>query len=206
MTKRKFCFLAFCALVPALIMSSVASATLLTNGSYETATSDGQDPPHMVPDGWGVYTDDWANIDHQQVVDAGFAQDGLAYWMLEDTSSGSPIIGLQDIGVVADVSYTFSVYVRTNSGPSASAEIGFDYFSADQSAWWGQDVITVSVVGNTWTQYTHTATKWAGSYMKVKVAIENDLLYVDNAVLVPEPSTIALLGLGSLVLCRKRRH
>jgi hypothetical protein len=204
MTKRKFCFLAFCVLVPVLILSSAASATLLLNGSFETATDDGYG--HMVPDNWGVYTDDWDNIDHQQVVDAGFAQDGSAYWMLEDTSTGSPIIGLQDLGVVADVSYTFSVYVRTNSGPSATAEIGFDYFSADQSVWWGQDVITVTVVGNQWTQYTHTATKWAGSYMKVKVAIENDLLYVDNAVLVPEPSTVALLGLGSLVLLRRRRH
>lgn len=204
MTKRKFCFLAFCALVPVLILSSVASATLLLNGSFETAADDGYG--HMVPHNWGVYTDDWENINHQQVVDAGFAQDGSAYWMLEDTSAGSPIIGLQDLGTVADVSYTFTVWLRTNSGPSATAEIGFDYFSADQSAWWGQDVITVTAVGNIWTQYTHTATKWAGSYMKVKVAIENDLLYVDNAVLVPEPSTVAILGLGGLVLLRRRRH
>ena len=200
--QKKFCLLISLVLISMLILPRASQGTLLTNGSFETATADGLG--HLVPDNWGVYTDDWDNIDHQQIVDVGVAQDGSAYWMLEDTSPDTPLIGLQDLGPAADVSYTFSVWLRVDKNPAASVGIGFDYFSADQSAWWGEETTTVTVT-NTWQQFTYTADKWTGSYMKVKIVTTDDLIWVDNAVLIPEPATVALLGLGGLFMLRRKR-
>jgi len=186
-----------------LAITGVTSAEILTNPGFEAYSDDGWGS--LVPDGWGVYTDDWGTVSHGAVDGSGNQYEGTVYWSLSDSSAGTPLIGLQDIGAVADTSYTFSVWLK-DPGDNQVAKIGFDYFAADWSAWWGEDVIDVSAaLTGEWQLFTHTVDKWAGSAMKVKIVTENGGLWADSASLVPEPMTIGLLGLGALFLRRRRK-
>ena len=206
MTYRKLCFLVFCALAPGLILSSAASATLLTNGSFETATDDGYG--HMVPDGWGVYVTnlEWENVDHQQTID-GTAQDGLAYWMLDDHSTGTGVLlGIQDVGTLADITYTFDIWLRDPVADGGTAQIGYEFWDATNTTWWGVDFSAPFTLTTDWQKFSHTVTKWADSYMKVQIKVDNNVIHADNATLIPEPTTMVLLGLGSLMMLRRRRH
>jgi len=81
----------------------------------------------MVPDGWGLYVTgglDWGNVAHSQVIDV-TAQDGAAYWMLDDHTAAEALLGIQDVGAVADVAYTFDIWLRDPDG-TGTAQIGYE--------------------------------------------------------------------------------
>lgn len=205
MTRIKFCFLMSLVLVLSLMMPATAqAANALSNPSFETATDDGYG--HMVPDGWGVYVTggvDWGNVDHNQVID-GTAQDGLAYWMLDDHTELEVLLGIQDLGTLPDVTYTFDIWLRDPDG--GTAEIGWEFWDAAQTTWWGQVWSGALTLDGTWRNFSITTDKWAGSYFKAMIKVDNNIIHADNASVIPEPTTMALLGLGSLMLLRKHRR
>jgi len=42
--------------------------------------------------------------------------------------------------------------------------------------------------------------------MKVQIRVDNNVIHADNASVIPEPTTMVLLGFGSLMMLRRRRH
>ena len=205
MTYRKFCFLTSIVLVLGLMMPATVRANLLTNGSFETATDDGYG--NMVPDGWGLYVTgglDWGNVAHSQVIDV-TAQDGAAYWMLDDHTAAEALLGIQDVGAVADVAYTFDIWLRDPDG-TGTAQIGYEFWDATNTTWWGVDFSAPLTLTTEWQNFSHTVTKWADSYMKVQIRVDNNVIHADNASVIPEPTTMVLLGFGSLMMLRRRRH
>ncbi len=168
MTKRKFCFLAFCALVPALIMSSVASATLSLNVG---ATS--------------------VNINDVVLITISSDATGVTTWgvYLDPVSEYPTNARMQNATILAAAGGTGGVTAGGN--PDA----GHDYKSGGGGRAVG-DWSTVEFVGLAAGTYTIDLYEPAGG---------GQLATADITV-VPEPTTVALLGLGSLVLLRKRRH
>jgi len=206
---RKLCFLTSIVLV-LVMMPATAQADLLDNPGFE----DGVETP------WYNYTESGGST----AVQSGNANSGDWWW--EITSGTAFISGLQDIGVPPEP-VTLSAYLR-NSGESAvDIELGFDYSPDPMAApwWYGQSVRGITVpADNTWALYSFTEfdTEAPGyitdpaltsrpmeSYiMKVKIALitPSSAIGVDDASAVPEPATIALLGLGTLMALRRRRH
>lgn len=171
MTKRKFCLLAFCVLVPVLLLSSVASATMswdLVNQTVNisvpvviTVSSDvGEETT------WGIY--------------------------LDPTSEYPSNAQMQNATILAAAGNQASVS-GADPGP------GHDYTSqqAGPSVPGPGDYSTVEFVGLAVGTYTIDLTDGGSGGTQLATA---------DIEVVPEPSTVALLGLGSLVLLRKRRH
>jgi hypothetical protein len=172
MMKRKFCFLAFCACVPVLLLSSVASAALSWDLGAPTVdigvpvlitvSSDvGEETT------WGIY--------------------------LDPTSEYPSNAQMQNATILAAAGGSGSV---TSGG---NPDAGHDYESAGKAvtAPVAGDWSTVEFVGLAVGTYTIDLTTGGAGGTQLATA---------DIQVVPEPSTVALLGLGSLVLLRKRRH
>jgi hypothetical protein len=178
MMKRKFCFLAFCAFVPVLLLSSVASATLSmafydpNGGAVEVGDSIritvSSDTAEAIT--WGVYLDPTseypsnAQMQNATILSAAGSNGAV-------TSGGNPDAGHDYISG------------PTTGPPAGKVQVG--------------DWSTVEFVGLAAGTYTIDLTDGGSG--------GTQLLTADITV-VPEPTTIALLGLGSLVLLRRRRH
>ena len=173
MTKRKFCFLAFCALVPVLVLSSVASATLSMNVGATSADvgvavliTISSDVGEEIA--WGVYlipTSEYpSNAQMQNATILLPAAGGSG----SVTSGGNPDAG----------------HDYASSGKGANAPVVGDWS-------------TVEFVGLAVGTYTIDLTNGGSGGTQLATA---------DIQVVPEPTTVALLGLGSLVLLRKRRH
>jgi len=196
-------------LVLGLMMPATVRAELLTNPGFE----DGVETP------WYNYTETGGT----SAVQTPDAHSGDYWWQL--TSGTAFISGLQDIGNPS-VPVTLSAYLR-NSGESAvDVEFGFDYSPDPMAApwWYGQSIRAITVpADNAWYQYsfeefdteapgyvaTSITVRPTESYiMKAKIALvtASSNLGIDDASAIPEPATIALLGLGTLTVLRRRRH
>ena len=172
MTKRKFCFLAFCALVPVLIMSSVASAALSLNVG---ATSVGIGVPVTITISsnvgeeitWGVYLDPTSDYPLSAQMQNATILLPAAGGTGSVTSGGNPDAG----------------HDYASAGKGANAPVAGNWS-------------TVEFVGLAVGTYTIDLYQPAGGAQ----------LATADITVVPEPTTVALLGLGTLVLLRKRRH
>jgi len=172
MTKRKFCFLAFCALVPVLTLSSVASATLSMDVPVTsvdigvpvviTISSDvGEEIT------WGVYLDPTSEYPSNAQLQNATALSGAGNQGAV-TAGGNPDAGHD--------------YQSLQGGPGVPS---------------AGDWSTVEFVGLAVGIYTIDLTDGGSGGTQLATA---------DIEVVPEPSTVALLGLGSLLLLRRRRH
>lgn len=173
MMKRKFCFLAFCAFVPVLLLSSVASAALswdlgapTVNTGVPVVITISSDTAEEIT--WGVYLDPTSEYPSNAQMQNATILLPAAGGSGSVTSGGNPDAG----------------HDYASSGKGANAPTAGDWS-------------TVEFVGLAAGTYTIDLTDGGSG--------GTQLLTADITV-VPEPATIALLGLGSLVLLRRRRH
>ena len=204
---KKLMFLV--SLVAVLSLAVTVQAEYLTNPGFETGA---EDP-------WYNYTETGGTT----AIQSGNAHSGDYWW--QETSGTGFISGLQDIGVPVDEPVTITAYLR-NSGESAvDVELGFDYSPDPMAApwWYGHSVRGITVpADNTWNLYSFTefdtsapgyvdsaiTSRPTDSFiMKAKIALitGSSTLDIDDVSVIPEPATIALLGLGGVALLRRKR-
>lgn len=206
MPKRKFLFLAFCALVPAIALSSVASATLVTNGDFE----DGET-------GWFKWgSNAWVVSDSGPVDYFKDTASAALYW--SDSGWVQVISGVSE-GESFDLSGEMIHPSGTPLAGTRSAYLKLEFWDAGDTTLIAEHEVGVMDrfdADDTWHSYSGTGyVAPAGTGIAKVVLLTYDsgpnptpsgTAYFDNVVLTPEPSTVALLGLGSLALLRRRRH
>ncbi|AQT69135.1 hypothetical protein STSP2_02322 [Anaerohalosphaera lusitana] len=203
--------LALCLLVA--VCGSV-QANLLPNASFEDWGTDvnGWDMPNG---GYGLWTEDWGGLGSTGIC-TGDAQDGSVSFKLEETSwsAGALTYGLGQLGTTNGLGwYHVGGFVKASGTTPVDATIGIDIFAPDWSAfWWGGGADVVAALNSTEGQagewvyvgFDFEVTDPTANY-NFRVKTDNGSFLVDNVQLVPEPASMALLGLGSLLALRRRK-
>jgi hypothetical protein len=205
----------------ALSASTAQAQNLLVNGSFENAGGFTANPITLsgVNQGWALFDGRSAQSDMFYSTD--YPQDG-SYALLEQNGAGNgwnPAGAYQIVTATAGTSYTASIYALTDTGMQGdwwTTPVDFQLGFLDSSL---VNIVTfdpgwASVTQDAWQQYTITGTAPAGTAFAVIYAMNmvsgsntgTVNVYFDNAVLVPEPSTLALLSLGLAVPFYFRRR
>ncbi len=201
-------------LIVSLLMCAGAQANLILNGGFEGGDLGNIDS--VTIDNWTK----WGNSGWHHD-DAGYknGDKGMKYWW---DSTGM----YQDFDATAGVEYTFSLAAIS---PSADMLKGWDLIVKAEwlDANWavlGGEVIDRFVGAksetnpgdgtDTWVTLSGTSTATDGAiHGRIVMYLEQagdwgytgGGVYFDDASVVPEPMTIALLGLGSMALIRRKR-
>lgn len=199
--QKKFCLLVSLVFIAVLILPRASQGTLLTNGDFETGDGTGWD-------NWGfnfavvsdpVYSQDvysatlwWSDAGWVQLVSA---TEGETY-----TLSGDMIHNPELNKRVAILKLEF--WDAGDTTQIAAYEIGRLGTQDDADTWFSYSDSFVAPTGT--------------GLVKVVLLYEDltsggpgdpaGLAYWDNIVLTPEPATVALLGLGGLLILRRRRY
>jgi hypothetical protein len=199
------------ALFFAVLAAGAANANILVNGGFEDADGVtgqlGYDGSGNWPEGWTGWGDSgWHHSD------AGRIQDTMAIKMWWDN-----IWQWQDFDATPGVEYTASIDVMNSTAEPTDwdgiiklewfdgdtnliheTEVGRYDAQADALDEWvtigGSDIAPDGVVTG---RYTISLSDWYDGI--------GGALNFDNAVLVPEPATLGLLGLGGLLLRRRKK-
>ena len=191
---------------------ATTQAELLLNGDFEGGVYGGTTWYYTfgltytdVPNNWNM---NYAGFSSGHTYFSTGGADGGGFIRLNDYSTGSWASLYQTVSVVGGEQYAFSVWTKSVSGDAPWGRINWDV---------GTDVSvgsTGAVAGSTWASLdfgTHiapagatTATIYVGTWGNDVAGI--DSVDYDNASfsLVPEPITISLLGLGALMLRRRK--
>jgi len=204
--------------VPMLMMMvGIAQANLLPNAGFEDGTG-------TLPDGWTGQSYNGGDVatDILWMDDAAGAHSGDKYMKLLTNNGSEPYIWPIDLTpVTAGETYDFSVWAKSTKGdadPPTRTEAFILFYASDQSTYFWEDSPRWQLSPAD-VQWPTTWTKWdIGSWTAPAGAAYVDFnlvsweghesgtgLCYDDASIVPEPLTISLLGLGGLMLRRRRK-
>jgi hypothetical protein len=202
---RKFVSICIVLVLAALLCTS-ANANMLANGNFNDPAS-GAWPTSWQGWNWGG---GWSN--HENVPSVTY--DGSYYVVAGAAGSGGGGF-FQTIPGTAGTEYTLSVLSGADAwwlptGTMAmiwlngsGTEIGNATWNTVDPAVYGQNYD----IPHPWASYSHSATAPVGTtQIKVEFAANNATgsVWFENAVLTPEPATLTILGLGGLLLRRRK--
>jgi len=195
-----------------VLLAPTAQANLLTNGGFEDPDIPDGDWGTALPTGWvvvgsGALQDQWPEGE-TYYTPAHEGEQCMDMW-----ASGGDTSVTQDVThtILADTTYTLTAWLYQpwwdSSNSSFTLEIGWDGWTGSVSS--GSTAFTA---GDNWTEFnfdldTAVTTDAVGATeinARVTVADGGDL-FLDGVSLVPEPATMLLLGLGGMLIRRRRK-
>lgn len=182
------------------LISGVSMANLLSNGNFNSPNSD------AAPDSWNIWTwgGGWAN--HQNT---NIPFDG-SYFMAVGGMSSAGAGLYQIVPATAGAEYTLTVDAGAQAWWKPYGEMKMFFLDASQNQLTSYSAVTADPPGYDilvpWHNVSLVATAPAGTaFIKVELADVNGqgTVWFDNAVLIPEPISLVVLGLGGLLLRKK---
>ena len=199
-------------LILLLAVFGTVRANLVSNPGFEDGTWTADDSSE--PDSWwtyGYYASSVTWKDNSANAHGGSKYMNLNGWFSASYTGGwvaDAQVG-QDFAASAGVEYLFTAWVKENGVGNGGGEVGFEARFRDSGGGWIEwPSITVPTT-NEWSEISFTATAPAGT-SDVQILLRNygtadGGVLVDDASVVPEPISIALFGIGGLMLIRRKK-
>ncbi|MEO0530877.1 MAG: PEP-CTERM sorting domain-containing protein [Planctomycetota bacterium] len=179
-------------------------AELLTNPGFEDTDTDGNQG-----DGWGSFGSAGFN--------AFFGPNGHASLFMDNPGNFG---GVFQTGIAADpaLTYTFDLNdVRIEANAAANARFGLEYYEADDATKLGEDIVPIplSPTGDG-LSFSMSATPVAGTAIVRPIILfdnvtstangqENLFVFDASLTAIPEPTSVALIGLAGIGLAARVR-
>lgn len=208
MMKKMFATMTAAALGLALVAATPASANLLVNPGFETAP--------FVDDGSGVgkwlpFGGSGIGLPTQSAIDSAMPLSGNnnAHLILDDIANN--FAGLfQEIAVSAGDVVTASIWHKSLSGATDGSEFRIEWVDSGGGEISRDQITPVPTTAYTQISLTDVVAPAGAVAAKMVYAIQSfgggasQDIVLDDASYVPEPASMALLGLGALAMLRRR--